>query len=184
MKQQTKEQIGLRIRDVRKKNGLTMSQLADRVGVSYITIYRIETGKVSPSVVLLSEIAHSLGEPITAFFEQDQGKCILIKAEEQTEIEAHMLNLKLLIPKGLIDDSISISIGKANKGKCIDRHKNNGFELSYIIEGKCIFRYGNVDHEMKEGDVIYFDGKTVHSVFALEPLKFLAIYFREIKSSR
>jgi len=184
MKKQAKEQIGLRIRDVRKKTGLTMNQLADRVGVSYITIYRIETGKVSPSVVLLSEIAHSLGEPITAFFEQDQGKCILIKAEDQPEIEAHKLKLKLLIPKGLIDDSISISIGSAKKGNCVDRHKNNGFELSYIIEGKCIFRYGNVDHEMKEGDVIYFDGKTVHSVFALEPLKFLAIYFREIKSSR
>jgi len=45
-----------------------MSQLAERVGVSYITIFRIETGKVSPSVVLLSEIAHSLGEPI---------KCVL-----------------------------------------------------------------------------------------------------------
>lgn len=184
MIQKAKEQIGLRIRDVRKKIGLTMNQLADRVGVSYITIYRIETGKVSPSVVLLSEIAHSLGEPITAFFEQDQGRCILIKAEEQTEIEAHMLKLKLLVPKGLIDDSISISIGKASKGKCIDRHKNSGFELSYVIEGKCLFKYGNAEHEMKKGDVIYFDGKTAHSVFALEPLKFLAIYFREMKSGR
>lgn len=181
MNRQANDQIGFRIRDVRKKNRLTMSQLADRVGVSYITIYRIETGKVSPSVVLLSEIAYSLGEPITAFFEQGQGKCILIKAEDQPEIEAHKLKLKLLIPKGLIDDSISISIGRARKGRCVDRHKNNGFELSYIIKGKCLFKYGNVEHEMKKGDVIYFDGKTVHSVLALESLEFLAIYFREIK---
>ena len=65
-----------------------MNQVADKVGVSYITIHRIETGKVSPSVVLLSEIASCLGEPITSFFEQGQGKCILIKAEGQTEIEA------------------------------------------------------------------------------------------------
>ena len=181
MDRQASDQIGFRIRDVRKKNGLTMSQLADRVGVSYITIYRIETGKVSPSVVLLSEIAHSLGEPINAFFERAQGKCILIKAEDQPEIDANKLNLKLLIPKSLINESISISIGRAKKGKCIDRHKNNGFEMSYIIKGKCLFKYGNEEHKMKKGDVIYFEGKTVHSVLALEPLEFLAIYFREIK---
>ena len=181
MNRQVSSQLGFRIRDVRKKNGLTMRQLADRVGVSYITIYRIETGKVSPSVVLLSEIAYSLGEPIKAFFEQDRGKCILIKAESQPEVEANKLNLKLLIPKSLINDSISISIGKARKGKCIGKHKNNGFEMSYIIKGKCLFKYGNEEYEMKKGDAIYFEGKTAHSVVALEPLEFLAIYFREIK---
>jgi DNA-binding XRE family transcriptional regulator len=181
MNREANKDIGFRIRDARKKNGLTISQLAYKVGVSYITIHRMETGRVSPSVVLLSEIAHCLGEPITAFFEQDQGKCTLIKAEGQQEIEAKNLKLKLLIPKGLIDDSISISIGRAKKGKCIDRHKNNGFELSYIMKGKCLFKYGNVEHELKKGDVIYFDGKTIHSVVALEPLEFLAIYFREAK---
>ena len=181
MNRHTNEDIGFRIRDLRKKKGLSMNQVADKVGVSYITIHRIETGKVSPSVVLLSEIASCLGEPITSFFEQGQGKCILIKAEGQTEIEAKKLKLKLLIPKGLIDDSISISMGRAKKGKCIDKHKNSGFELSYIMKGKCLFKYGNVEHELKKGDVIYFDGKTVHSVLALEPLEFLAIYFREAK---
>jgi transcriptional regulator with XRE-family HTH domain len=181
MDRQVSNQIGFKIRDVRKKNGLTMTQLADRVGVSYITIYRIETGKVSPSVVLLSEIAHSLGEPIKEFFEHDKGKCIFIKAEDQPEIEANKLNLKLLAPKSLIDDSISISIGRAKKGKCIDRHKNNGYEMSYIIKGKCLFKYGNEEYEMKKGDAVYFEGKTVHSVIALEPLEFLAIYFRDIR---
>jgi len=53
--------------------------------------------------------------------------------------------------------------------------------MSYIIKGKCLFKYGNEEHEMKKGDVIYFSGETVHSVIALEPLEFLAIYFREIK---
>ena len=71
MNRHTNEDIGFRIRDLRKKKGLSMNQVADKVGVSYITIHRIETGKVSPSVVLLSEIADCLGEPITVFFEQD-----------------------------------------------------------------------------------------------------------------
>ena len=46
-----------------------MQQLADMVGVNYTTIYRVETGKVSPSVVLLSEIAHRLGRSIVSLLE-------------------------------------------------------------------------------------------------------------------
>jgi len=45
-----------------------MKELAKKVGVSTITIHRIEKGEVSPSVAVLSEIAHQLNYPITSFF--------------------------------------------------------------------------------------------------------------------
>ena len=44
--------VGDRIRALRKRVGLSMKQLAEKVGVGYLTIYRIETGTVSPSVAL------------------------------------------------------------------------------------------------------------------------------------
>ena len=156
-----------------------MTQLAEMVGVSYLTIFRVETGKVSPSVSLLSEIAHCLRQPIMSFFKQDQGRLTLIRAREQPEIESDKLKVRLLVPRGLINDTVSINLGKAKEGEFVDKHKTQGFELSYIVRGKCLFQHGATKYRMNEGDLVYFDGRVRHSVVALEPLEFLLIYFKE-----
>jgi transcriptional regulator with XRE-family HTH domain len=172
--------LGNKIRTIRKDRGLTMKQLAERVGVSYLTIFRVETGKVSPSVVLLSEIAQCLGSSIVSLIEEDQKDLVLIKGENQQIVESEKLRLKLLVPQGMINDQISISLGTAGPGKIIGRHKTEGHEFAYIIRGKCLFTYGGVNHELNRGDLVYFNGEIAHSVTALEKLEFLALYFRPI----
>lgn len=173
------QQLGHKIRELRKKRKLTMQQLAEMVGVNYTTIYRVETGKVSPSVVLLSEIAHNLGSSIASLVEDKGAKLTLIRQEDQPEVDSGKMRLRLLVPQGIVDDTISISLGKANTGEFIGKHQTKGFELAYIIRGQCVFKHGGKDYELKEGDVVYFDGKEWHSVIALEPLEFIALYFRE-----
>lgn len=39
---------------------MNMQGFADRLGVSYLTIHRVETNKVSPPVALLSDIGHQV----------------------------------------------------------------------------------------------------------------------------
>ena len=169
--------IGNRIREKRKSLGLTMRELAERVGVSYLTIHRVEMDKVSPSVALLSNIAEHLGQSILDFF--DEGKLTIVKADAAPVIEAGKLKLRLLVPKGLIDERISVSAGESQKGEIVSKHSHRGFELTYIIKGKHLFRYGSENHELDGGDLIYFDGRIPHSVTALEPIQFISIYFRQ-----
>lgn len=175
------KKLGNRIREARKRSGLTMKQLADAVGVSYLTIHRIENGKVSPSVSLLTEIALSLNEPITKFFEQGKNQLTLIKAENQPLIESQKLLVKLLIPRGMISKGFSLSFGQAKKGEFVGEHITEGHEISYIISGECVFRHAGKEYRMKKGDLVYFDGRLPHSVVALEPLEFLLIYLNEEK---
>ena len=52
--------IGDRIRDARKKAGLTQLQLADRIFVSESYIALIESNKRNPSTAVLSKIAEVL----------------------------------------------------------------------------------------------------------------------------
>ncbi len=156
-----------------------MQQLADMVGVNYTTIYRVETGKVSPSVVLLSEIAHRLGRSIVSLLEDKGPLLTVIRAGDQPVVNSDQLSLRLLIPQGLINDKISISLGKAKVGEFVSRHETEGYELAYMIRGRCIFCYGGDDHELNEGDLVYFDGRVWHSVVATESLEFIAIYFRD-----
>jgi transcriptional regulator with XRE-family HTH domain len=170
--------VGNKIRQVRKKRGLNMRELAKRVGVSYLTIYRVETGKVSPSVALLSDIAHQLGEPIVNFLDTGN-KLTIVKAETAPAIESEKLRLELMIPKGIINEKISVALGKAQPGEFVSKHSNNGFELTYISKGEALFQYGEEEHEIKAGDLLYFDGNIEHSVTALTPHEFLSIYFRK-----
>jgi transcriptional regulator with XRE-family HTH domain len=179
MSRPDQKKLGTKIRELRKSMNLTMQQLADLVGVNYTTIYRVETGKVSPSVVLLSDIAYHLGYSITGLLEEERGRLTLIRAKDQPLVESERMALRLLMPKGIINDKISISLGKGSAGEIVDRHETPGYELSYVIRGKCVFKYGDKDHTLEQGDLVYFDGKVKHAVTALEPLEFLAIYFRD-----
>jgi transcriptional regulator with XRE-family HTH domain len=170
--------VGNQIREARKKLGLNMKEFARRIGVSYLTLYRVETDKVSPSVVLLSDIAHQLNQPLVSFFE-DRSNLTIVRAGTAPTVESEKMKLDLLLPKGVIDPGISVSLGETDGGEFISDHSHKGFELAYQILGKTRFRYGKEDWEINEGDLLYFDSSITHSVTALGHAKFLTIYFRK-----
>jgi transcriptional regulator with XRE-family HTH domain len=172
-------QIGNRIREIRKNTGMSMKELAQKVGVSYLTIQRIETGEVSPSVAVLSEIAYCLKYPISSFFDKAMGVRV-IKSVDQAEIESSKLTIKLLIPKGVINDKVIVSLGRGEKGRCIDLHKNEGLEITYLIKGKSKFIYDDQIYEMDAGDIVYFDSGRPHAVEALKPIEFINFYLRHV----
>lgn len=169
--------VGNRIRELRKRSRLSMKQLAEKVGVSYLTIYRIETDKVSPSVTLLNDIASHLNYPLSSFFDQKAKEVVHIKADKQPVIASEKLQLKLLAPRGFINENIAISFGKAEKGEFISKHTNRGAELVYVTKGKGIVKSSNKEYELNTGDLIYFQGETPHTVIALEPHEFIIIHF-------
>jgi transcriptional regulator with XRE-family HTH domain len=172
-----KVDIGGRIREIRKGSGCSIRQLAEKVGISYLTMQRIETDKVSPSVSLLFQIAQSLSYPITSFFSEQKQSVVVIRREDQRVIETMLMGLRLLVPHGAIGENVAISHGKAEKGRCVSKHRNEGFEIAYMLKGSCILRHGKDKYEIYEGDVVYYDASEWHSVTALEPHEFLGIQF-------
>lgn len=169
--------IGTRIRDIRKRLGLSINQLAERVGISYLTMQKIETDKISPSVILLYQIAECLNHPVTSFIQNKEKSFVHIKKDEQKVVETNMMSLRTLVSKGAIDNNIAVSYGKTEKGRFVSRHRNDGFEFAFVLKGSCIFKYGDKQYEIHEGDVIYFNASEWHSVTALESHEFLGIHF-------
>ena len=55
-----RERIGKRIAEIRKKRGISQAKLAELTGMAPGNIARIETGKYSTGVDLLSKIANAL----------------------------------------------------------------------------------------------------------------------------
>ncbi len=60
--------MGLPLGAWRRKRGLSLRQLADRAGVSFVTLYRIEAEKISPTVTMLEKLATALEITVRDFF--------------------------------------------------------------------------------------------------------------------
>lgn len=76
--QDTVENIGLRIRQLRESRGMTQSQLQARSRVSRSYLSRIESGQMTPSLGTLEKISEALGVGLSRFFvPESQGESLM-----------------------------------------------------------------------------------------------------------
>lgn len=62
--------LGKSIQTLRRQNGLSQERLAQRAGVPYTTLTKIETGVIhKPSVFAIYKIAKALGTSVEALIE-------------------------------------------------------------------------------------------------------------------
>lgn len=62
------------LRQWRERRGLSLHKLAEKAGVSYVTIVRIEQGRMSPTVALLEKLAAALGISVREFFPVERAR--------------------------------------------------------------------------------------------------------------
>ena len=172
--------IGLRIRNERKTLNLSLKELAAKVGISTMTLQRIETGKTSPSVSVLAEIASRLHQPIDYFIQEERPKIVVVKREDQPTIESRGMALRVLVPLGMTDKNILMNLGEADQGRFIDPHVEDGHSLVYVLEGSAVLEHDGVEHLLMEGDAAYYDARYSHLVKAVDKKhRFLSIFFKE-----
>ena len=61
---EVRERIGQRIAQLRKEQGMTQAELAERTGIQRAHITRIEAGRYSVGIDLLQKIAEALGKNV------------------------------------------------------------------------------------------------------------------------
>jgi transcriptional regulator with XRE-family HTH domain len=160
------EKIGHRIRAQRKAKGFSLKDLAEQCGVSTMTLQRIETGKTSPSVAILSQIAHYLLQPIDFFIKEESPKIRIVRANDHRVVDAENMQLTMIAPLGLIEDNMFVNLLEAKKGRFVESHTDDGYSFVYILEGGIIFEHDGVKYELQPGDVLYYNASYPHSVTA------------------
>lgn len=162
--------IGKRIKMIRKKQGITISNLASNAGVSNGLISRIENGRTIPSLPVLLEIIGALEIDVSTFFEgvekRTGAKFIHIKKEDQQilekEIEAKGFSYHQIFGKSL--HAIGFEAVILNLYPNSEREKviTDAWEFKYIISGQCVYDIDDEEVELKQGDSIYFNGRLPH----------------------
>jgi transcriptional regulator with XRE-family HTH domain len=70
----TSEALGARLRELRQQTGVTLRELAGRLGISPSAVSQIERGVLRPSVSRLIGYVSALGVPLSAVFEAELEK--------------------------------------------------------------------------------------------------------------
>lgn len=160
-----KEEVGKRIRHLRKVQALTAEDLAKLAGVSQSMISQIERGQVSPSLDTLWKISHCLKVPVFSFFEsQDQEDVTITRKGEQQAMKRVRPNThyQLLAPSS--GKQISFFKVILEPGKDIESPLmfHSGEECGYVIEGSICVEIDGSSYTLHEGDSIYFDSNLPH----------------------
>ena len=78
--------IGKRIKNCRKRKGLTLQELAERSSVSATAISAIERNASSPTVNTLASIGKALGESLSALLGETETRYVLTRRGERTPV--------------------------------------------------------------------------------------------------
>lgn len=167
--------LGVRVRELRKKRGWTLEQAAMQAGLARSTLSKIENGQMSPTYEALKKLAQGLAISVPQLFtppskNQVNGRMAVTKADEgQSSVTAtyeHELMATGLRKKQMLPYRAVIRARALEDFDGWVRH--DGEEFLYVLTG--IIRlytefYEPVD--LKRGDSAYYDGTMGHNVVSI-----------------
>ncbi len=60
--------MALRVRELREKRGWSVRKLAERAGLAFSAVHRLESGKTAPRLTTLEALAAALGVTVPELF--------------------------------------------------------------------------------------------------------------------
>jgi len=163
--------IGQRLRDMRKRRGLSQADLARRVGVTSSSISQVESSQIYPSLSALLKRADVLAVDVRSFFGEpgSPGLRVLFQASGATEIklgrDLEKMHLRRLTPVDFDGKGEAYRVTLL-PGASIQIHflDCKGEEMGYVISGEVRFRIAGSEVHCREGDLISFT-RTVPSAW-------------------
>lgn len=156
-------ELGLRLKEVRTKRGLSQTELAKLVGVTPSTISQVESNLIYPSLPALLKIAEVLSVEVSSFFQAraDVTKRLVFSSNESIEVRFPDVPETGLIAKALtpvdFDAQAEPYLLEIAPDTKISSHffVHKGEEMGYLISGRLQMTVDKAVHKLKAGDVIY-----------------------------
>lgn len=176
--------ISGRLREERRRLGLTLQEVADRSGLSLGMISKIENAQTSPSLRTLARLSQALEVPVTTFFRgfEEERDASYVRAGDGIEIvrlgtrHGHRYEL-LAAAKGAQRRVQPFLVTLTEQRETFPLFQHEGVEFLYGLEGSIVYRYGRHTYELGPGDSLMFDGRIPHGPEGLNllPARFLSI---------
>ncbi|WP_130494720.1 helix-turn-helix domain-containing protein [Motilibacter rhizosphaerae] len=176
--------IATQVRAYRLAAGVSVGEMAARVGVSKAMLSKIENAQTSCSLTTLARLAAGLQVPVTALFRgvDADREAVYVPSGHGAQIirrgsrQGHLYELlgALRGPHKRME-AVLVTLTEASEVFPLFQHP--GTELLYMLEGEMVYGHGESRYTMRPGDALQFDGEGAHGPEELHelPVRFLSV---------
>ncbi|WTW99280.1 XRE family transcriptional regulator [Streptomycetaceae bacterium NBC_01309] len=166
--------VGPRLRELRRRRGMTLAELTERTGINESTLSRLEGGTRKPTLELLLPLAEVYAVPLDA----------LVGAPRTGDPRIHlrpvtrdgMTYVPLSQPGGVQAHKLVIPPGPVGTEPDLKTHA--GFEWVYVLSGRLRLLLGDQNLVLKAGEAAEFDTHVPHWLGADgdQPVELLVLF--------
>ncbi len=173
--------IGSKIKELRKSQGLTLAELSGKAGVSASFLSQIENGKQTPTVVTLKKIADALKIPVKEVFNLHQETSEYIRrCDDQSLGGLQKIYKQINILSGKFDgrtiDCFNL-VMEPGVGQ-VEEHSHSGEEFYLVLKGSLTAMIDGEEMIVHKDESIHFPSTVPHRLMngGAEDLRMLGVF--------
>ena len=171
-------ELGAKIRELRKKQNISIDQLSEKTGLSKGLISQIERDITGPSVTSLWKICQAMNVTMNYFFDENENINRIVRKEDRKKIM--MKNgdrvYELLSPNHQHQiEMLWIEI-EANESNSENLITHEGEECGFVLEGTLRVISGEQVFDLDTGDSIYLDSTIPHRYVNIGDTKSVSVW--------
>ncbi|HUK24339.1 MAG TPA: cupin domain-containing protein [Terriglobales bacterium] len=153
--------MGIRLRQLRTRRGLSLAQVARSVGISLGFLSALERSQMSASVSTLRKLARFYKTNILDFFDAADSNSPLVSPEKRKVLEAGPgVRMELLAwGNAVMEPHLFCVAPGAGSG---ESYTHEGEEFLYVLRGELLISLEDEEYRLKPGDSFYFESATPH----------------------
>jgi transcriptional regulator with XRE-family HTH domain len=165
-------QLGLKLRQLRLHKKIGLVDLGRHTGLSASMLSQLENGKLVPTLPTLARIAMVFDVGLDYFFGGRRGSRVfsIVRAAERMKFPERP---DMPSPSYFFECLAYSAQGKGMQAYCAEfpprgtddarEHMHEGAEFLFVLEGSLAIRFEGVEHQVDQGDSVYFDSAEPHA---------------------
>ena len=159
--------LGGRVRELRRRRGLTLEELAELSGVSRAMISKLERGEKNPTLVVAAKLAEGLGVTLSQLAGMEERREIVVVPKErrmvmrdpETGFERQLLSPNF-VGRGV--EFIRNEIPEGSTSGEFPSHRRGVEEHIVVERGHLRAMLVGEEYLLREGDALYFEADVPH----------------------
>ncbi len=159
----SKGALGERLRQLRREQGLTLRELAERIGKSESYLSRVEHNRIDLTLNTLKEIADQLGRPITHLLDNDllTTDDLIKRGTHRRLVISSVLEYEILCSSNQ-EISLFRMILKEGGNSGDKPYCHQGIESGIMLKGRVRVVVGSNEYVLEEGDSLTYHSEQPH----------------------
>ena len=164
------------LRELRKREGLTLDEVANRSGLSIAVISRIERNQTSAELETLYKVGRVFGMSATDLLALAESRMAHRKGEESYQSDGFHFRVVRYANHACF-------VGEAEAGARISKPEihHDDHETCWVIEGRIRVQLPHESVELGAGESLQFDAIQEHSYDAIEDSKLVLVHVKKRK---